>query len=655
MLALALLLGGAGCGERHADAPALDEARPAAPAAAPPVAQRPQIVVLGDSLTAGLGLATDESFPRRPAAAARRCRLGTTRSSTPASPAIPRPAGFAGSTGPCQGMSGSWSSRSAPTTGCAVCHPIEMQQNLAQIIERAQTRHVTVILAGMEAPPNYGREYASAFRQAFQELAAEVRAAIHSVPARRVAGDPSLNQADGIHPNLRGAQIVAETVWRALGPAIEQLPPHDRAARRLEDACRAAAALLTILHPLDLIVPAGQVVAITGPSGSGKSTLLGLLAGLDSPSAGRIAIDGVDITALDEDALARLRGQRIGFVFQFFHLLPSLTALENVLVPMEIAGGKNAGQPGRGAARRSRTGGARRITIRRSCRAANSSGSRSPGRWPTIRRSCWPTNRPAIWTVPDRAAGHRSAAQRQPRSAARRSCSSRTTPSSRRLPTSRSRCATAASSARQAATRAAFLRRHADAVRPPHGGARAARVVAAAAVLLHLRRGRRRRRSSRSARSSRACAIGLIREARSTDRGRRRWSRPTAPWTPETSAPVEARIARAPVLGRTDVDRDGDDGARRARRGGGADGGAARRRRRPFPSTAPSYSRAERRTRTRLLDDRGALVRPELLTQLGVSGRRAGSDHRPARLHDPRRDRPRSPAGGSAASASARA
>jgi putative ABC transport system ATP-binding protein len=95
---------------------------------------------------------------------------------------------------------------------------------------------------------------------------------------------------------------------------------------------------LTILHPMDLVVPAGQVMAITGPSGSGKSTLLGLVAGLDSPSTGQIAIDGIDITSLDEDALARLRGRRIGFVFQFFHLLPSLTALENVLIPMEIAG-----------------------------------------------------------------------------------------------------------------------------------------------------------------------------------------------------------------------------------------------------------------------------------------------------------------------------
>jgi putative ABC transport system ATP-binding protein len=95
---------------------------------------------------------------------------------------------------------------------------------------------------------------------------------------------------------------------------------------------------LTILHPLDLTIGSGRVAAITGPSGSGKSTLLGLLAGLDAPSTGQVILDGVDITALDEDALARLRGTRIGFVFQFFHLLPSLTALENVLVPMEIAG-----------------------------------------------------------------------------------------------------------------------------------------------------------------------------------------------------------------------------------------------------------------------------------------------------------------------------
>jgi putative ABC transport system ATP-binding protein len=95
---------------------------------------------------------------------------------------------------------------------------------------------------------------------------------------------------------------------------------------------------LTILHPLSLDIPRGQFVAIVGPSGSGKSTLLGLIAGLDAPTSGDVLIDGVNITKLSEDALAKLRGEKVGFVFQFFHLIPSLTAHENVSVPMEIAG-----------------------------------------------------------------------------------------------------------------------------------------------------------------------------------------------------------------------------------------------------------------------------------------------------------------------------
>src|SRR5262245_11806433 len=99
---------------------------------------------------------------------------------------------------------------------------------------------------------------------------------------------------------------------------------------------------LTILHPLSTTIPKGQFVAIVGPSGSGKSTLLGLLAGLDSPTSGSVVIDGIDITRLDEDALAKLRGEKIGFVFQFFHLIPSLTAYENVAVPMDIKGEANA-------------------------------------------------------------------------------------------------------------------------------------------------------------------------------------------------------------------------------------------------------------------------------------------------------------------------
>jgi putative ABC transport system ATP-binding protein len=104
---------------------------------------------------------------------------------------------------------------------------------------------------------------------------------------------------------------------------------------------------LTILHPLTTTIPKGQFVAIVGPSGSGKSTLLGLLAGLDAPTSGSVVIDGTDITRLDEDALAKLRGEKIGFVFQFFHLIPSLTAYENVAVPIEIRGVPRASERAR--------------------------------------------------------------------------------------------------------------------------------------------------------------------------------------------------------------------------------------------------------------------------------------------------------------------
>jgi putative ABC transport system ATP-binding protein len=101
---------------------------------------------------------------------------------------------------------------------------------------------------------------------------------------------------------------------------------------------------LTILHPLSIKIASGRFLAIVGPSGSGKSTLLGLIAGLDAPTAGSVLIEDVDITRLDEDRLAKLRGEKIGFVFQFFHLIPSPTAQENVSVPMEIIGLRDARQ-----------------------------------------------------------------------------------------------------------------------------------------------------------------------------------------------------------------------------------------------------------------------------------------------------------------------
>jgi putative ABC transport system ATP-binding protein len=95
---------------------------------------------------------------------------------------------------------------------------------------------------------------------------------------------------------------------------------------------------LTILDSVDLFVPAGQFVAVTGASGSGKSTLLSLVAGLDAPTSGEIYLAQQRITRMREDALADLRGSLLGFVFQAFHLIPSLTAYENVLVPLELAG-----------------------------------------------------------------------------------------------------------------------------------------------------------------------------------------------------------------------------------------------------------------------------------------------------------------------------
>src|ERR1700760_3537253 len=102
--------------------------------------------------------------------------------------------------------------------------------------------------------------------------------------------------------------------------------------------------MVEILKGIDLEIPQGQFAAIMGPSGSGKSTLLGLLAGLDSPTTGQVILDGEDITNLGEDAMAQLRGRKIGFVFQSYHLIPTLTAEENVLLPMELAGREKGGR-----------------------------------------------------------------------------------------------------------------------------------------------------------------------------------------------------------------------------------------------------------------------------------------------------------------------
>jgi putative ABC transport system ATP-binding protein len=114
------------------------------------------------------------------------------------------------------------------------------------------------------------------------------------------------------------------------------------AARALSQRVATADGPLVILSEVELAVKAGETLAITGASGSGKSTLLGLLAGLDQPSSGELFLLGQNLSALDEDARARLRAGRIGFVFQSFQLLPALTALENILLPLELAGRPDA-------------------------------------------------------------------------------------------------------------------------------------------------------------------------------------------------------------------------------------------------------------------------------------------------------------------------
>jgi putative ABC transport system ATP-binding protein len=112
--------------------------------------------------------------------------------------------------------------------------------------------------------------------------------------------------------------------------------------KNVSKVVRSGAEDLTILDDVSIEIPDGEFVAVTGASGSGKSTLLGLIAGLDAPTSGEISIDGASVTEMSEDALATLRSEKIGFIFQSFHLIPSLTAFENVLIPMEILGLRDA-------------------------------------------------------------------------------------------------------------------------------------------------------------------------------------------------------------------------------------------------------------------------------------------------------------------------
>lgn len=123
-------------------------------------------------------------------------------------------------------------------------------------------------------------------------------------------------------------------------------------ARDLSKEYRSGDNTLAVLRDVSFSIPQGAFVAIVGPSGSGKTTLLGLLAGLDTPSHGQVILDEADMTAMDEDQRAQLRGEKVGFVFQSFQLISTLTALENVQVPLELRGERGAGDRARELLRR---------------------------------------------------------------------------------------------------------------------------------------------------------------------------------------------------------------------------------------------------------------------------------------------------------------
>jgi acyl-CoA thioesterase-1 len=203
--------------------PDVGEERTAAARAASPAPEvRSKVVVLGDSLTAGLGLVPTESFP-----AVLQRKIDDDKLAFEVVNA-----GVSGDTSAGGLRRLDWSLQDGARVlvlalgandGLRGLPVRDMKQNLATIIERAQAKGAVVILAGMEAPPNYGREYATAFRQAYRDLSTKYNVRLVPFLLDRVAGQPGLNQADGIHPNVRGAQIVADTVWAVLKPELERL------------------------------------------------------------------------------------------------------------------------------------------------------------------------------------------------------------------------------------------------------------------------------------------------------------------------------------------------------------------------------------------------------------------------------------------------
>jgi acyl-CoA thioesterase-1 len=198
------------------------EPRPPRPPVAVTPDKTPRIIVLGDSLTAGLGLDATDSFPS----------VLQTRLKEQGLDYRVVNAGVSGDTSAGGLRRLEWALGEGDprilvvalggNDGLRGLPPPQLEQNLAAIIERAKQRGLSVILAGMEAPPNYGPEYTAAFRKTYQDLARKYEVPLIPFLLQGVAGDPALNQRDGIHPNQRGARIVADTVWQALEPALKR-------------------------------------------------------------------------------------------------------------------------------------------------------------------------------------------------------------------------------------------------------------------------------------------------------------------------------------------------------------------------------------------------------------------------------------------------
>jgi len=213
-----------GCGRQNTSTPADNQrAAPAAsaPAASPDGSNRPKIVALGDSLTAGLGLLQAQAYPSL---------LQEKLDQDGYSWEVVN-AGVSGDTSAAGLQRLEWALQEGDVRililelgandGLRGLPVDQMKTNLGEIIERARDRRIAVLLAGMEAPPNYGPEYASSFRQVYRDLAHDYRLTFVPFMLDKVAGVSSLNQSDGIHPNIEGTQIVVDTLWTALRPMID--------------------------------------------------------------------------------------------------------------------------------------------------------------------------------------------------------------------------------------------------------------------------------------------------------------------------------------------------------------------------------------------------------------------------------------------------